>query len=271
METRKLGRSGLEVPAVGMGTYRTFDVSGTRAETHCTRIVDTALEAGTNLFDSSPMYGEAERVLALTAEGRRKKAIIATKVWSTSVQKGRRQIERALAWYGNYVNIYQIHNLASWREHLPYLEDLKEQGKIGVIGVTHYSRHAFSELIEVMQTGRIQQIQIPYNIADREVENEVLPLAHELEIGVLVMRPLDQGMLVRRSPPIEKQKVLSRFGVETWAQALLKWILSDLRVSCAIPATRKVERVKENAGAGSAPWFDRDVRDYVQKLFDTHC
>ena len=94
METRKLGRSGLEVPAVGMGTFRTFDVSGDRAEKHCLRIVDTALGVGTNLFDSSPMYGEAERVLALTVEGRRKQTIIATKVWSTSIPKGRRQIER---------------------------------------------------------------------------------------------------------------------------------------------------------------------------------
>jgi len=266
METRKLGKSVLTVPAVGMGTFRTFDVSGKSAEKHCHKIVDAALDVGTCLFDSSPMYGEAERVLGLAAGKVRNKLLIATKVWTHSLREGRRQIERALAFYGGYVDIYQIHNLAAWREHLPVLEDLKAQGKIGVIGATHYSHSAFKELMAVMQTGRIGQVQIPYNAGDRLVERDVLPLARELGLGVLVMKPLGQGLLAHRPPPAKQLEALGKFGIITWAQALLKWILSDHRVHCVIPATSRIERVSENALAGSPPWFDADTREYVCKL-----
>ena len=251
---------------MGMGTFQTFDVTGRRQEKHCRRIVETALAVGTTLFDSSPMYGEAERVLAQAVQGKRPQSIIATKVWSGSAVEGRRQIQQALGWYGNYVDIYQIHNLVLWQEHLPYLEELRSDGKVKIIGITHYSSGAFRELMQVMQTGRIQQIQIPYNVADTLVQQEVLPLAAEMGIGVLVMRPLGQGVLARRPPPDDMLAPLRKFGVRTWPQALLKWILSDARVDCVIPATSKVERVMENAAAGEPPWFDEETRAYVQKI-----
>jgi aryl-alcohol dehydrogenase-like predicted oxidoreductase len=114
VELRKFGRSGITVPAVGMGTWRTFDVRGRGAEERCRRIVDAALVGGADLFDSSPMYGQAERILTETLRGRRERAIVTTKVWSGSVREGRRQIERALGWCGGYVDIYQIHNLVAW-------------------------------------------------------------------------------------------------------------------------------------------------------------
>jgi aryl-alcohol dehydrogenase-like predicted oxidoreductase len=136
----------MQVPVIGMGTWRTFNVRGRSAEAHRRSIVETALAAGANLFDSSPMYGEAERVLADALEGRRERAIIATKVWTGSVREGRRQIERALSWFGGYVDIYQVHNLVAWEQHLPVLEDLRARGKIGIIGATHYSHASFDEL-----------------------------------------------------------------------------------------------------------------------------
>jgi len=266
MEIRPLGNTDVKVPAVGMGTFQTFDVSGRRAERHCRRIVETALSVGTTLFDSSPMYAESERVLAQAVQAVRQKVTIATKVWSGSAAEGRRQIEQALAWYGNCVDIYQIHNLVLWKEHLPVLEDLRKSGHIKIIGITHYSSSAFRELMQVMQTGRIQQIQIPYHVADTLVEQEVLPLAEELGIGVLVMRPLDGGFLARRPPPGKKLEPLKKFNIRTWPQALLKWILSDLRVACVIPATGKVERVIENAAAGDPPWFDEETRGYIHRI-----
>ena len=266
METRLLGNTDVKVPAVGMGTFQTFDVSGRRAEKHCRRIIDTALSVGTNLFDSSPMYGESERVLAQAVQGKRQQVTIATKVWSRSAAEGRRQIDRALGWYENCVDIYQIHNLVLWKEHLPLLEDLRSSGKIKTIGATHYSSSAFRELMQVMQTGRIQQIQIPYHVAETHVEQEVLPLAEELGIGVVVMKPLDQGFLARRPPSAEKLEPLKKFGIWTWPQALLKWTLSDFRVHCVIPATAKVARVIENAAAGEPPWFDEETRAYVQRI-----
>src|SRR5581483_1722641 len=146
MERRKLGKAGLEAPVIGMGTWRTFDARGREAEENARQVVDLALEKGVNFFDSSPMYGEAERVLGKTLEGRREAAMVATKVWAGSAAEGEAQIKRALGFFGGYVDLYQIHNLVSWRGHLPLLEKLKGEGKIGAIGATHYSPSAFKEL-----------------------------------------------------------------------------------------------------------------------------
>jgi aryl-alcohol dehydrogenase-like predicted oxidoreductase len=266
MEIRALGRSGLAVPVIGMGTWRTFDVSGPAAEERCRTIVSTALAGGARLFDTSPMYGRAERVLARCLEGRRDQALVATKVWTPSARDGREQIAHALEWYGGRVDVYQVHNLVNWREHLPYLEELRERGQVRVVGATHYSHGALPELLRVMETGRIAQIQVPYNAQDRVVETEILPAAAERGIGVIVMQPLGVGALVQRAPSADALKPLERFGVRTWAQALLKWILSDTRVHCAIPATSSVQHMQENAGAGDPPWYDADARQYVTEL-----
>ena len=266
MEQRAFGKTGLSVPTIGMGTWRTFNVSGEAAERERRAIVDAALAAGTTLFDTSPMYGEAERVLGGALAGRRERALVADKVWTPSLSDGREQIRRALDWYGGRVDIYQIHNLVAWREHLPVLEDLRARRVVRVVGATHYQQSAFGELMDVMNTGRVEMVQIPYNAADRSVEQEVLPLAQTLGLGVLIMRPLGAGALVQTSPSSRELARLERFGVTTWPQALLKWVLSDPRVHCAIPATSKVERATENARAGDPPWFDEETREYVASL-----
>ena len=266
MDRRTLGQSGLEVPVIGMGTWKTFDVRGDRDVDARRDVVDAALAAGTTLFDTSPMYGQAEPVLSAALLGRRDRAIVADKVWTSSSREAREQVRRALDWYGGTVDIYQIHNLVAWREHLPILEDLRTRGHARVIGATHYAHSALGELMKVMETERIQMVQIPYNATDRVVEREVLPLAHELNIGVLVMEPLGTGRLVRRQPSPAELEPLARFGVRTWAQALLKWIVSDLRVHCVLPATSKASRATENAAAGEPPWFDAETREYVARL-----
>jgi len=266
MEHRPLGTSGLVVPVIGMGTWRTFDVRGARAEQNAGAVVDHALTAGARFFDSSPMYGEAERVLGLTLEGRREAALVATKVWTPSAADGRAQVDRALKLLGGYVDLYQIHNLVNWEGHLPMLESLRRKGLVTAIGATHYRAAAFGELATVMKTGRVTAIQIPYNPQEREVEREILPLASDLGIGVVVMRPFGEGAIVRRSPPESALRDLDAFGVRTWAQALLKWILSDPRCAVAIPATSRPDRMSENAAAGEPPWFGSDERAYVAKL-----
>ena len=170
MERRTLGQSGLEVPTIGMGTWRTFDVRGAAAERNARAIVDVALAAGANFFDSSPMYGAAERVLGAALAGRRDVALVATKVWTETQETGRAQAEQALRFFGGLVDLYQVHNLLSWREQLALLEQLRDQGRVRAIGATHYSPSAFDELRRVMETGRITAIQIPYNPREREVE-----------------------------------------------------------------------------------------------------
>jgi aryl-alcohol dehydrogenase-like predicted oxidoreductase len=249
-----------------MGTWRTFDVTGAAQEANARAILDTALAAGANFFDSSPMYGQAERVLGLALDGRRDQALVASKIWTPSPAEGEAQARRALGYFGGRIDLYQIHNLVAWRDHLTMLERLRESGQVGVIGATHYSASAFDELATVMRAGRIAAIQIPYNPLERAVERVILPLAVDLGLGVVVMRPFGEGALLGRTPPPADLAPLRPFGVTSWPQALLKWVLSDPRCHAAIPATSRPERMAENAAAGAPPWFGPDERALVIRL-----
>ncbi len=266
MEQRTLGKTGIQVPVVGMGTWRTFDVRGEAAKNNALAVVDTALAAGANFFDSSPMYGEAERVLGEALHGRRDRAIIATKVWAQTTSEGRAQVQHALTFFNNYIDLYQIHNLVLWQEHLAMLEQMRDAGRVRAIGATHYDSAYFGVLRQVMLTGRITAIQIPYNPWQREVEREILPLAADLGLGVVVMRPFAEGGLMHHMPSEADLAPLKPFGVTTWAQALIKWILSDPRCHVTIPATSHAERITENAAAGEPPWFGPDERALVTRL-----
>jgi aryl-alcohol dehydrogenase-like predicted oxidoreductase len=175
-------------------------------------------------------------------------------------------VRRALRWYGGRVDLYQVHNLVSWPEQLAMLERHRDAGEVRAIGATHYSPSAFGELQRVMRTGRISAIQVPYNPHERDVEREILPLAEELGLGVVVMRPFGGGALGRRAPSADALAPLRDFGVRTWGQALLKWVLSDPRCTVAIPATSRPGRMIENAQAGAAPWLDEEARALVARL-----
>jgi aryl-alcohol dehydrogenase-like predicted oxidoreductase len=256
-EPRRLA-PGVEVPCVGMGTWLTFDTREPRDD-----LVASALAAGVRVFDSSPMYGLAEQVLGAALAERRDDAFVATKIWTSSVAEGRAQAERALEWFGGRIDLYQVHNLVATDQQLDLIDELREQGRVRLAGATHYSSGSFDELAQVMRGGRIDTIQIPYNPRERAVEREILPLAAELGLGVLVMRPFAEGALTRRAPSDADLRAL---GVETWSQALLKWVLSDPRCTCAIPATSTERHLLENARAGEPPWLDREQRDYVARL-----
>lgn len=256
MERRRLGRSELGVPAVGMGTWRTFDTTEDRAP-----LVDAALAAGIDLFDSSPMYGKAEATLAAAIAGRRDRLLIATKLWTDDPAEGRAQAENALGLFG-HVDVYQVHNLVNVPAQLALIERLKAEGKVRAAGATHYMESAFDELASVMRTGRIDMIQIPYNPLRRAAERELLPLAESLDLGVLVMSPLKGGILERRPTRGE----LNELGVDTWAQAVLLWIASDRRVSTVLTATHRLDRVAENARGGTSPFLDASQRSLVERI-----
>ena len=249
-----------------MGTWRTFDVRGAGARDDARRVVDAALASGVSVLDSSPMYGTAEQVLGEALEGRRDEAFVATKIWTHSPEEGRHQAERALRIFGGRIDLYQVHNLVAWREQLDLIEALRDEGLVGYAGATHYSPSSFGELADVMRTGRIDAVQVPYNPREREVQRRILPLAAEMGIGVVVMRPFGQGGLLWDEPSARELEPLREFGVETWAQALLKWIFSDERVTVAIPATSKPERMTENARAGEPPFLGPEERALVERL-----
>jgi aryl-alcohol dehydrogenase-like predicted oxidoreductase len=244
MERRRFGRTGLEVPVIGLGTWQTFDV-GPNREPAARAVVEAVWEDGTRLFDSSPMYGRAEAVLGRALAERRPEAILATKIWTSSVSDGRGQFEDQLRFFGGRIDLEQVHNLVGWRSHLDWLEDERAAGRIRFLGATHYSARAFDELEQVMGTGRIDAIQIPYNPLEREAARRILPLAAELDLGVIAMRPLGGGALGRRFD----------------AGELLKWTLGDERVHVAIPATSSVAHARTNTEAGDPPWPAPEARE----------
>lgn len=262
MESRDFGNTGLKVPVIGLGTSGTFDVSDDRQDM-VDEIVAIHHQAGTRLVDTSPMYGRSERTVGRAIESRRAETILATKIWTESVEEGRAQFDEQLRFYGGRVDIEQVHNLVQTDGHLEWMERERDADRIGVIGATHYSASAFAELEKVMRSGRIQCIQIPYNPSEREVEERILPLSEELGLGVIAMRPFADGSLMRNPPGAGE---LERLGVSSWSDALLRWCLSDRRIHVAIPATSKPENARANVASGDGPWLDDEARRRVAEL-----
>jgi diketogulonate reductase-like aldo/keto reductase len=258
MEERRLG------PVVGLGTWQTFDTDASLAR----ELLDTALAAGVTLVDTSPMYGGAEHALALALDGRRDAATVATKIWATSPGEAREQFRRQVDWYGR-VEVEQVHNLVSWREHLAWLELERDAGTLHRLGVTHYQASAFDELATALETGRFQTLQVPYNPWERDCERRLLPLAEERGVAVIAMRPLggSGAQARRRIEPSPAQ--LQELGVDSWTEALLRWALADRRIDCVIPATSKAARAAENARAGDGRLFSDEQRALVQRLAGT--
>ena len=252
MEERRLG------PVVGLGTWNTFGADSELAGD----VVRAALEAGCRLFDSSPMYGGAQTSLGTALAERRADASIATKIWTSSLAEGKEQYRHQREWFGR-VEIEQVHNLVSWQDHLTWLEPERAEGRIDLLGVTHYSPSAFGELARALRTGRFQTVQVPLNPHERDCEREILPLAGELGVAVIVMRPFGEGALVRREVPPD---ALAELGVDSWPQALLKWALSDPRVDVVIPGSGNGDHVRANAAVGAPPWFDAEQRRFVEEL-----
>ncbi len=262
MEHRAL--ADLDVAVIGMGTSKTFDV-GTVDDTR-QAITDAALDRGATFVDSSPMYGHAERILGETLGARRSEATVATKVWTPDDDEAERQIAASLDFYGGHVEVFQVHNLVEWPTRLDQLERRRDAGEIDVVAATHWQASAFDELETVMRTGRIGAVQVPYNPREREVEQRIFPLAQELGIGVILMRPFAAGGLVGRSPSAADLAPLADFGVTTWPQALLKYGLSHPAATVSIPATTRPERMVENAAAGDGPWFGAGEKALVERL-----
>jgi aryl-alcohol dehydrogenase-like predicted oxidoreductase len=264
MEFRQL--SSLRVPVIGLGTARTFDVSADRDIAVRRQIIERCLAHQVTFVDSSPMYGQSERVIGLTTAGCRERWTLATKVWCHGRAAGETQIENSFRLLNtDYIDVLQVHNLVDWRSHLGTLERLRDQGRIGLIGITHYSTSSYPTMLEIMRSGRVHTIQIPYNVRERSCEERILPLAAELGIGVIAMEPLERGRYVknlRRQPDLSP---LATFGIRTWGQALLAWVVGDARVSVAIPATSRPERIEENALAGSIGLLPQELRQHICK------
>ena len=263
MEFRRLGT--IDVSVIGLGTLKTFDVTSESDISTCRQIVENCIESKVNLIDCASMYGDAEKVVGITTAGKRDKFILTSKVRCEGKEAGDAQIARSFELLDTeYIDLYQVHNMIDWRTHLSTLEELKDQGKIGMVGVTAMVHEAYPEIIQLMKSSQVDTVQIPYNVMERECETELFPVAEEFGIGVLVMEPLKKGRYVKELKRQPDLAPLAEFGIETWGQALLAWVIADHRVSATIPATSRPERIFENALPGSIAPLPQELRDYVQ-------
>ena len=263
MEFRKLGD--LDVSVIGLGTLRSFDVTSEEDISNCQSIVDNCVENQINLIDCASRYGEAEKVVGVTTQGRRSSFFLTSKVRCEGEEEGKEQIENSFRFFGtDYIDLYQVHNMIDYKTHISTLLSLKESGKIGMVGVTAMVHEAYPDIIRLMKSGTVDTVQIPYNVFERECEKEIFPVAEEMNIGILVMEPLKKGRYVKELKSKPDLTPLLDFGITTWAQALLAWVISDKRVATTIPATSKPERIHENALAGCVGTLPQELRDYIR-------
>jgi len=272
MRTRPIPSSGEALPVVGLGTARQFDVDSDPASLEPLRkVLETLLEQGARVVDTSPMYGRAEAVLGhlLEAHALHDRTFLATKVWTRGRQDGIRQMKASLALLRtDSVDLMQVHNLVDWRIHMETLRAWKEQGIIRYTGMTHYRTDAFAELEEAVRAGRPDFVQLNYSILTPDAEARLLPMARDLGVAVLVNLPYERGEVFRRAQGKALPPIATELGCASWGQFFLKWILGHPAVTCVIPGTSRPTHALDNAGAGFGPLPDAAQRAEMRKALD---
>ena len=255
LRVRPIPSTGEDLPVIGCGTYIGFDVAAGSAEyQRLPGVLQALFAAGGSVIDSSPMYGRAEAVTGelLAAAGTHRKAFLATKVWTHGRAEGVRQMEESLRRLQvERLDLMQIHNLVDWPTHLATLRDWKAAGRVRYLGVTHYTAGAYAELEAVMRAEPVDFVQINYSLDEREAERRILPLAAERGMAVIINRPFGGGGLLRRLRGRPLPPWAADIDASSWAQLLLKFVLSHSAVTCAIPGTSRPEHMADNALAGT--------------------
>ncbi len=261
---RAIPSTGEKIPALGLGTSRTFDVGHSPNERGPLReVLRRFVELGGKVVDTSPMYGRAEEVIGdLTSDLKvRDSLFLASKVWTTGKKEGIESIERTAALLQTKrLDLMQVHNLIDLDVQLATLRAWKEEGRIRHIGITHYVESSFPAVEKILQREKLDFLQINYSIAERGAEKRILPLAREKGVAVLVNRPFARGNLFSRLRAQPLPEWTAEFDCKSWAQFLLKWILANTAVTCAIPATSKAGHLEDNMGAGTGRLPDEKMR-----------
>ena len=272
MINRPIPVSGEELPVIGLGTYRVFDIA-TTAETFASRkgIVELMAEKGASLIDSSPMYDRSENVVGdiVDSAGNRDKLFLATKGWTDGKAAGERQMQRSIELMNaGVMDLMQVHNLRDLEVQLPTIRDWQEQRRIRYNGVTDYRAGMLGWLEAVMKEHEPQFIQINYSLGERDADERVLPAARDLGIAVLINRPFVAGRLFRAVKDRTLPEWVGEFA-ESWGQFFLKFIISHPAVTCVIPATSKIHHMADNLGAGFGVLPDEKTRQRMADYFDS--
>jgi diketogulonate reductase-like aldo/keto reductase len=247
------------LPVIGLGSWQVFDVGPGAAERQpLEEALARFVALGGRVVDSSPMYGRAEEVIGDIAAklGLRSSLFLATKVWTTGKEQGIASMEKSLAkLQTKRIDLMQVHNLVDARTHLATLRDWKAQGRARYIGITHYNSSAYPEVARLLRTEKVDFAQINYSLGEREAEKEILPLAQDRGVAVLVNRPFGGGDLFSRVRQKPLPDWAGEFDCRSWAQFLLKWIVAHPAVTCAIPATGNLRHLEDNmqGGVGRIP------------------
>jgi diketogulonate reductase-like aldo/keto reductase len=272
--TKPIPSTGEAIPIVGLGTWITFNVGGDRElQDRCAAVIAAFFEAGGRLIDSSPMYGSSQPTIGygLKKLGYPPALFSAEKVWISDPESGPEQIEQSRRFWGvPRFDLVQVHNILSWERHLETLLAMKAAGKLRYVGITTSEGRRHNDIERILETQPIDSVQLTYNVLDREPEARLLPLARERGIAVIVNRPFRQGDLIRRLNRHPLPAWAGETGASSWAQFLLKFIVSHPAVTCAIPATTSVDHVRENLAAAGGVLPDEALRrrmaDYVRQL-----
>jgi aryl-alcohol dehydrogenase-like predicted oxidoreductase len=271
ISTRPIARSGEHLPIVGVGTWQTFDVGPNAPERAELKEVLRALaEHGGKVVDSSPMYGEAERVVGdLTFElGLRDRLFLATKVWTSGREAGIRQMEQSFKLMRvQRMDLMQIHNLLDVDTHTKTLRDWKAAGRVRYIGVTHYHSGAYRDLERLVKTKQYEFAQFNFSMAEREAESTLLPACAESGTAVIVNRPYAEANLFGRVKGKPLPPWAADFDCTSWAQYFLKWILGHPAVTCVIPGTRRRAHLEDNVSAGMGRLPDAAMRRRMLEYF----
>ena len=271
MLKRVIPSSGEEMPVIGLGTSRVFDIEPSKNELNVReQILDIFYENGGRLIDTSPMYGMSEEIIGMTAKKyiEKNRFFLATKVWTEGRENGIRQIEESFQkMRADKISLIQVHNLLDWKTQIKTLRSLKDEGRIDYIGITHYKSNAFDEMIKIMNAEKVDFAQFNYSMGEREAEQKILPFCKDNGIATLINRPFMRGRLFRETQKKKLPSWVSDYDIDSWGQFFLKYIISNDAVTNVIPATSKTKNMLDNARAGMGKMLDEKAKKRMLGVF----
>lgn len=271
MLKRVIPSSGEEMPVIGLGTSRVFDIERSKNELNVReKILDIFYENGGRLIDTSPMYGMSEEIIGITAKKyiEKNRFFLATKVWTEGRENGMRQIEESFQkMRTDKISLIQVHNLLDWKTQIKTLRSLKDKGRIDYIGITHYKSNAFDEMIKIMKAEKVDFAQFNYSMGEREAEQKILPFCKDNGIATLINRPFMRGRLFREAQEKKLPSWVTDYDIDSWGQFFLKYIISHDAVTNIIPATSKPKNMLDNARAGMGRMLDEKAKKRMLEVF----
>lgn len=273
MIERVIPSTGEKLPVIGLGTWQTFDVGDRSVYPELEKVLLAMEQCGGSMIDSSPMYGRSEKVIGeiTSTMQSRNDFFYATKVWTTGEAEGIRQMENSMALMKrNCMDLLQINNLVDWQTHLVTLRRWKEEGRIRYIGITHYTDEMHEELEKVLRTEKFDFVQFNYSILARHAEERLLAVCNDLGVATIINRPFGEGKWFARVKDQPLPVWANSFGINSWSQYFLTYIISQPQVTCVIPATRAPLHAVDNMMAGSGELPDKAIRkkmvEYIEQL-----